>query len=69
MKTELELLKERISQIKRIQKECNHEWNDLEYDPENKKNQLIVRFSKTCKKCQKKEYTYKRNKTNSKTFN
>lgn len=36
MKTELELLKERIAQIEFAQALCEHEWGQIEYDPEKK---------------------------------
>lgn len=34
MKTELERLQERIAQIKFAQAHCDHEWGQVEYDPD-----------------------------------
>lgn len=81
MKTELELLKERIKRIENMQMYCDHEWGEAEYDPEREEITReefvplgvdsyyralgtgsfkdVDRWSRTCKKCCKKEYTYK----------
>ena len=34
MKTELEILKEKVKEIENQQRKCNHEWGEIEYDPE-----------------------------------
>ena len=34
MKTELELLRERITQIENAQAHCDHVWGQIEYEPE-----------------------------------
>ena len=81
MKTELEILEERVRELKRAQTLCNHEWDEVKFEPERKeitrkewvylgsdsyctdvgtglfKN--VNRWSRTCKKCGKKEYSYK----------
>ena len=84
MKTELERLYERIEEIKKIQQNCNHEWEEPIYDPEKKEimdiehiylgsdsfdkevgtgeYKDIPRWSRTCSKCEKKEYTYEQEK-------
>ena len=36
MKTELEILEEKVRKLKEKQAQCNHEWTDAEYDPERK---------------------------------
>ena len=80
MKTELERLYERIEEIKKIQQNCDHEWNDPIYNPEKKEitkieyqylgsdsfpkevgtgeYEEVPRWSRTCIKCEKKEFTY-----------
>ena len=34
MKTELEILEEKVKKLKKKQTQCNHEWEDAKYDPE-----------------------------------
>lgn len=80
MKTELEMLEERIKELKRIQRNCQHIFADPEYDPEKKeimeteierigvdiwpvekptgRYETVPRWSRTCKKCGFKDYTY-----------
>ena len=36
MKTELEILEEKVRKLKEKQAQCSHEWTDAEYDPERK---------------------------------
>ena len=36
MKTELEILEEKVRKLKEKQVQCNHEWTSPEYDPERK---------------------------------
>ena len=82
MKSELELLEEKVQRLKMMQARCNHTWNDSIYDPENKEItrveiekqgvhlwpievgtgcfEKVDRWSRTCSKCGKKEYTYER---------
>lgn len=36
MKTELELLKEKVAKLESAQARCKHEWGEPEYDPERK---------------------------------
>ena len=35
-KTELEILEEKVRKIKKMQATCDHEWDEVEYDPEKK---------------------------------
>ena len=41
MKTELERLKEKVAELERKQRACNHEWNKPVYDPETKEIKRI----------------------------
>ena len=87
MTTEERLKREyeqKLSDLKRKQSACNHEWGEVKYDPEIKPipkfedrwvgvdympviagygEQKINRWSRTCKKCEKTEYTYKQKAT------
>ena len=89
MKTELELLEEKVAKLKRLQANCNHEWSKPEYDPEEQEIKVVEdvwygvdvwpeergtgryrkvdRWSRVCKKCGKKEYTYEMEKVPVKT--
>ncbi len=80
MKTEIELLEERIRQIKEAQSHCDHAWGEVQYEPETHKvmreetkrigvdycierywtgsYETVPRWSRTCTKCGKREYTY-----------
>ena len=90
MKTEIELLEEKINTLRNKQALCKHEWSKPEYDPEKKEItteeivylgsdsyykevgtgnfENINRWSRICKKCGKKEYTYKEEKVVVKTL-
>lgn len=80
MKSELERLRERVKELERQQLKCDHDWNEPEYEPEEKVRnryeprrmgvdfyyeavydgtETVPRWSRVCKKCGKKEYTYK----------
>ena len=69
-----------LSDMRREQSECNHDWDEVKYDPEIKNipqyrdafkgsdympelisftEKKVVRWSRTCKKCGKVEYTKK----------
>lgn len=70
MKSELELLEEKVQRLKMLQSNCNHNWNDTIYEPEKLEIinliikmrtgefKIVDRWSRTCSKCGKKEYTY-----------
>lgn len=36
MKTELEILEEKVSRLKALQSRCNHKWSKPEFDPESR---------------------------------
>lgn len=75
MKSELEILKEKVKQLEEIQKKCLHDWDDPQKDTMEKeicethwvgvdcmfgptgKYETVPCYSRTCKKCGKKEYT------------
>ena len=75
MKTELEMLKERVKQLEEIQNNCNHDWGEPQQDTMQKeiwdtqwvgvdcfpaptgRFKTVQCYSRTCKKCGKKEYT------------
>jgi len=67
-----------LANLRKEQSECNHEWGDIEYNPEIKQmprfedrfigsdympelvgytESKVARWSRTCKKCGKVEYT------------
>ena len=80
MKTELEILEEQVRKLKSAQNLCNHEWDEVKFEPESKEItreefvylgsdsywtnigtglfENVNRWSRTCKKCGKKEYSY-----------
>lgn len=97
MKTELEKLKEQRNQIERrirkiedLQNKCEHEWDEVKYEPEKKeicRDEFVYlgsdsyyksvgtgtytdvdRWSRVCKKCGKKEYTYQQEEVSVKTI-
>ena len=75
MKSELEMLKEKVKHLEEIQKKCLHDWEEPQRDTMEKeiietywvgvdcmfgptgKYETVPCYSRTCKKCGKKEYT------------
>ena len=41
MKTELEILEEKVAKLKRLQANCNHEWLEPEFDPEKQEIKVV----------------------------
>ena len=90
MKTELEILEEKVNKLKELQRNCDHKWEEATYDPERREimreefvsmgsdpyftnvgtgiYEYIDRWSRVCKKCGKKEYTYENEEVVAKTI-